>query len=214
MHRFNHRKFARTYRKQGTLSLLLLIVTLLLAYTASPAQALFPPSIRNLASLDSEKYMDKQPIVRIHCDELSYTGYDNRSGDKVTGHYYYTLQDGRFLCFLLNSDTDNKTPQTLKNYTCTVRLINDKALYHQLIKQFAQSMDWSTDSLLNISIPVIASQPDCHLSSTILFVVALLVCIVIFSASAGLNFYHFHKCRKQALMRRHMRPSSDEHFSS
>lgn len=213
MHRFNHRKFARIYRKQGILSIFLLAVTLCLAYSASPAQALFPPRADSLAQLDSEEYADGQPIVRIHCDELSYTGYDNRSGDKITGHYYYTLQDGRFLCFLLSPDTDMPR-QSLKNYTCTVKLIDDKTLYHQLIREFAQSMDWSTDSLLDISIPVIASQPDCHLSSTIWFTVALLICIVIFSTSAGLNFYHSHKCRKQALMRRHMRTSSDGQTSA
>lgn len=210
MHRLNHKKFAGTYFGQGILSVLLLAAALYLAYTSAPAQALFPPSVSELTQLNSENYIARHPIVKIHCDELSYTGYDNQTGRKTTGHYYYTIQDGKFLYVLLDAQ-ESAPAQTLKDYTCTVRLINDQTLYHKLIGQFAETMDWSSDSLLKMSLPVIASQPDCHLSSTILFTIALILCTCIFLISAVLNFYHYHKCRQHIRQRRRThRPSSGQ----
>lgn len=194
----NYRKYAAIYARQGMLSLILLIFTIYLTADSSLNEILFLPTIENVSILESEKYRSKNPVVRIHAKTLYYTGYDNEDGKKATGHYYYMLQDGRCLLVLLDSSRD-KPQKILKDYTAAFRLIEDDTLDNQLLTSMAADMEWSSQSFMDITLPVLASQPDYHPLIVAMLVILLISGSVIFLLSVIFNFQNYRKC-----MHRHL----------
>lgn len=192
MNQQNRRKHAKLYLKQGIISLVLLVLTIYLCIASSLTQTLFPPVINKIEVLSSPSYTRSHPIVRISCKNLYYTGYDNHSKNKVTGHYYYTMQDN-YCLFLLLDKSDTAPKEKLAHYTGTFRIIKDETLFNQLTKSLSKDMVWSAQSLQDISIPAIPSEPDYHTLPVIILAIGLFLCFLIFSYGTIRNFYYYNK---------------------
>lgn len=191
MNRRIRKKNAGLYLRQGLLSIVLLVMTIYLGMTSSLKETLFPPTIKNWSEFTSDS-LKKHSIVKIHNDILYYTGYDNHSGEKVTGHYYYTIQENR--CFFLLLDKQNGTPkETLTDYEGIFHLTEDENLYNQLTLALAKDTDWSSSSLKKIALPIIASQPDYHSMPALVLIGAIVFCSLVFVLSAINNFYSYHR---------------------
>lgn len=192
MHHNNHRKHKILYLKQGIISFILMVLTIYLGIVSSLTQTLFPQSVTDISHLSSESYRKEHPIIQLTCDTLYYTGYDNYLKDKVTGHYYYTIQN-HYCLFVLLDVTDDSPKETITNFKGTVKLIDDTSVFHNLTQNLSKDMEWSTRSLQGISLPVIASQPDYHLIPMAVFVIGLVICLILFGYGTLSNFYYYFR---------------------
>lgn len=193
MNRRTRKKYARLYFRQGVLSVILLAATLYFGLFILLEGTFFPPTVTNLSTLKKESFTKKHTTVKLSLKKLYDTGYEGRSGKKTTGRYYYALSDDLCLFVLLNTD---KQKDSYTDYVGTFYLMNDESLTKSLIHSLAKEMDWSSESLNNITLPVIASEPDHHPVSTILFMVGCALCIGLFLTSGIMNFYHYICCKR------------------
>lgn len=192
MHRNNTKKHARLYLRQGILSLLLLCLTLYFTMVSSLTQTLFPAVVTEIEALSSEAFRNANPIIQLNCDTIHYTGYDNYSQNKVTGYYYYAIENRR--CLLILVDATSKEPaDTIKNFKGTVKLTENLTLFNELTSHISKDIEWSARSLQELSIPVIASQPDFHFLPTVILGIGLLVCFFVFGYGTVSNFYYYRK---------------------
>lgn len=201
MNRRTLRKYATIYLKQGILALLLFIFVVCLSFASSWRHTLFPTKVSNIKKLTEETFIENHPTVQMNCGTLYYTGYSNKNDKSTTGRYYYTITSDCLLYVLLDEqESDNR--DIIEDYSGTFRLIEDANLHHALTEMMASELSWSSGSLKELSLPIVASQPDYHLSTAILFAVGLAVCAVIFLAAFLINIHHYYHCRLQARIRR------------
>lgn len=192
MNRNNQRKHGILYLKQGIISLILLALTIYLGIVSSLTQTLLPPVVEDISQLSSEEFAKEHPMIEINLDKLYYTGYDNYSKEKVTGHYYYTIQN-HFCLFVLMDATDNPPKETIEQFNGTLKITTDETVYNQLTQQLSKDIDWSSRSLQGITLPVIASQPDYHFIPTVAFAVGLTICLIAFGYGTLSNFYYYFR---------------------
>lgn len=192
MNHNNRRKHAILYLRQGIISLLLLALTLYLGITTSLTQTLLPPTVTDISQLSSENYIYDHPTLQLHLDKLYYTGYDNYSNNKITGHFYYSIQNNYCLLVLLDA-SDESPKQTIDSFKGTFKITTEDTLYNHMIQQLSKDAEWSSRSLQGITLPVIASQPDAHFIPAIIFAVGLLICIIAFGYGTISNFYYYFR---------------------
>lgn len=195
MNRRIKRKNAGLYLKQGFLSLVLLGITIYLGVVSPLIETLFPPTIHKISELTSAPFTKQHTHIKFHADKLFYTGYDNLSKGKVTGHYYYTIEEQCCLFLLLDTQADSPK-ETLTDYEGVFHLSKNQELYDQLTLSLAKDMDWACESMRAISLPMIASQPDYHLMPTIFLVIGLGFCTIVFGLSMLNNFLHFYQYKR------------------
>ena len=200
MNRRYRKKNAGLYLKQGLLALLLLGLTIYLGASSSLVRNLFPPTVTSLSELESASFNKKHTVIKLHSDQIFYTGYDNQTDGKITGHYYYTIQDNQCL-FLLLDPQDGTPRQTLTNHKGTFHISENPELYHQLTLSLSKDLDWSSESMRRFSLPMIASQPDYHLLPALLLTIALILCTFIFTLSIVSNFLGYYRCRQRTVHR-------------
>lgn len=193
MNRNNRAKHAILYLRQGAISLILLILTVYLGMVSSLSQTLFPYGVSDISQLSSESFVEEHPMIQIHCDELYYTGYDNyNSKEEVTGHYYYTIQD-HYCMFVLLDKSEKAPEEMIKNFKGTLKITKDESAFNDLTQNLALDMEWSARSLQGITLPVIVSQPDYHFVPTVVLVVGLVICSLIFGYGTISNFYYYFR---------------------
>lgn len=188
------RQHTTLYFRQAILGCLLLCVTIYLCFSVSFIETLFPPATK-IPQLTKDSYIDSHPDVKVTFDTLYYTGYDNYSDTKLTGHYYYGLQDNQFILVLLNT-TDKAPKDTLENYKGKFRITYDETQFNKLTGQLAESLNWSQDSLKNISLPIIVSEPDYHWLTSFLSSLLLIICLITFLLVTIGNFRCYLKCKQ------------------
>ena len=193
MNKRTRKKYAKLYFRQGVLSVILLAVTLYFALSILLEGTFFPPTLTNLSALKKESFTRNHSTVNLSLKKLYDTGCEGRSGKKTTGRYYYTLSDD--LCLFVLLDTD-KQKAFYTDYSATFTLMNDDSLTKSLIHSLARDIGWSSESLGNITLPVIASEPDHHPVSNILFIVGCILCTGLFLISGILGFYHYICCKR------------------
>jgi len=201
MNRRTLRKYAAIYLKQGLFALLLFIFVVCLSLASSWRHTLFPTEASDIKKLAEESFIEKHPTVELNCGTLYYTGYNNKKDKNTTGRYYYTITSNCLLYVLLD-EKESGNRDIIQNYSGTFHLIKDTNLHHALTERMADELNWSTNSLNELSLPVVASQPDYHLTTAILFAVGLAVCGVIFLVAFLINIHHYYHCKRQAQIRR------------
>lgn len=211
-HYSKRKQHTAIYLRQALLSFLLLCVTIHLCFSVSLIETLFPPATK-IPQLTKDSYIDSHPDVKLTFDTLYYTGFDNYSDTKLTGHYYYALQDNRFILVLLNP-TDKEPEDTLEHYNGKFRITYDETQYNKLTDQLAQSLNWSQESLRNISLPILVSEPDYHWLSSFMASVLLIVCLITFLLVTISNYRCYLKCRQyQKRLVRYKNNSRDSHYT-
>lgn len=193
MNRRTRKKYAGLYFRQGVLSVILLAATLYFSLFIFLESTFFPKTVTNLSTLKKESFIKKHTTVTLSLDKLYDTGCVGRSGKKTTGRYYYALSDN--LCLFVLLDTD-KQKDSYTDYVGTFYLIEDETLTKSLIHSLAKDINWSSESLSGITLPVIASEPDHHPVSTILLMVGCALCFGLFLTSCIINFHHYLCCRR------------------
>lgn len=193
MNRRTRKKYARLYLGQGVLSVLLLAATLYFGLSILSEGTFFPPTVTKLSTLKKESFLKKHSTVSLSLNKLYDTGCVSRSGNKITGRYYYAVSDGLCLFVLLDT-TEQKDVYT--DYKGTFYLTDDKTLSKSLINSLAKELGWSSESLREMTLSVIASEPDHHPVSITLFAIGCSLCFLLFLTSCILNFYHYLCCKR------------------
>lgn len=130
-----------------TVFLLFLIITVL----RYPFQDIFSPKqISYLSELENE-YTSRRDYVHLTHITLYYTGYDCVVKDKITGRYYYALENNRCFFFLLNSEAAMKAPDSLTFDSLRLKLGEANSDFSVFLDNLSSDIDWNIIHLTEAS---------------------------------------------------------------
>ena len=132
-------------------------------------------------------YKNGTRYVKCTADNLYYSGYDFTSNDRVTGYYYYSLDDGDCTIYILspailgvkNGDTP---PQAIASISFKAKLTGKSSNLKSLLQYMADDLNWNYDSLSLYSHQTVVDQTmqTARLSFIIfiIFVISILLNLV------------------------------------
>ncbi len=132
-------------------------------------------------------YKNGTRYVKCTADNLYYSGYDFTSNDRVSGYYYYSLDDGDCTIYILspailgvkNGDTP---PQAITSISFKAKLTGKSSNLKSLLQYMADDLDWNYDSLSLYSHQTVVDQTmqTARLSFIIfiIFVISILLNLV------------------------------------
>lgn len=136
----------------------LIVVSALLALRFSPRENVFQQRPLNYRSHYENFYNRFLPCVRVSAEELHYTGLDYTVGQKVEGHYYYTLVDGFCQFYLLGAEAGTPPSPMLPSLDIHGRLIElEDEQYEAVVKTMAKALGWRDEALEEMTAPYAVS---------------------------------------------------------
>lgn len=116
--------------------------------------------------------------VRCTIPTLYYSGYDNTSFGKVTGHYYYSLDDSSCTIYLLpvsickNSDSVH---MTLTDLTFNARLNRSDANLKDLLRYISADINWNYYSLSKCAGSIVVDQTMYSTTEAFVFINVIII---------------------------------------
>ncbi|MDO5402055.1 MAG: hypothetical protein Q4F11_01330 [Eubacteriales bacterium] len=115
----------------------------------------------------------------VHCTipVLYYSGYDNTSFNKVTGHYYYSLDDSSCTIYLLPcsiTDGNDTVPLTITDLSFNARLNRSDTNLKDLLRYISADINWNYYSLSQCAGPIVVDQTQYPAFQPIAFIAAII----------------------------------------
>lgn len=142
-------------------------------YILLPVTAVFTPVAVTAYNEIAECYKSEKEFLALHIDELYFTGYSENFAGRIRGYYYYGTIDGKCMLFLLSPSSCEKGLSRISDVSFTGKLVKGHHHYEMLLEKIAMDLNW-TDTGIKQSVPAFyISEPDCHFSFSILFLILL-----------------------------------------
>lgn len=126
-----------------------------------------------------ELYQNNITCVELTADTLYYSGYDYMENGRLAGSYYYSLEDGLCVYFLLSNAQCTDRPDTLSNITVRARLQSGGKLLSELIQKMSADLGWTPQGLSSISSHILVSAVDYLLFKNMVFLAIVLITFII-----------------------------------
>lgn len=124
---------------------------------------------------------NRQGHYKITFPKLQYTGYDIMMGSKSVASYYYCILDTQCIFVLVDNHNLDKTSQSLFNYTVNVCAVEYNDMFDNMLKSFAENINWTTNGIISASPGYVLSETVYHLN---LYILIFIVALVIMAVSA------------------------------
>lgn len=166
---------------------IVLIVITALTFAKFPFRDVFFPKELYINSSNSLKKNlmeitnNQQGHYKITFSKLQYTGYDIMMGSKSVASYYYFILDTQCVFVLVDNHNLDKTSQSLFNYTVNVCAIEYNDIFNNMLKSFAENINWTTNGIISASPGYVLSETAYHLN---LYILIFIVALVIMAVSA------------------------------
>lgn len=170
---------------------------------------IFPVAIDSHDNI-SEIYA-KSSYVTCTPGKLYYTGYDYMTGNRIKGHYFYTLVDGRCTFYIISCKylkSINATTQTLENVSFKARLMTNGSLLNDLTTLMAGDLNWTHNGLSSHTSSVFVSELHDSPVPVIIVSFVILLASMHMLCSLFLLIYYFFNPLKARLFFRHI-PGKD-----
>ena len=118
-----------------------------------------------------EAYETGNQYVKIHLNQLNFTGYTRQNGHSTSGYYYYGIRDSQCVIVLLSPSTCEQGLPVIEDATVTGKIIEGSAAYEKLLSSLAQDLEWTPEGIASQLSPLYLSEPDYHIPSTRFFAV-------------------------------------------
>lgn len=130
------------------------------------------------------EYLYNNKTRYVHCTvpTLYYTGYDNTNFDKITGHYYYALDDTSCTIYLLSCDiihNDGSVPLTITDLSFNARLTHNDVNLKSLLRSLSADIDWNYYSLSQCTGTIVVDQTMYSTTKAILHLAAIIIIAVL-----------------------------------
>lgn len=130
------------------------------------------------------EYLYNNKTRYVHCTvpTLYYTGYDNTNFDKITGHYYYALDDTSCTIYLLSCDIihdDDSVPLTITDLSFNARLTHNDVNLKSLLRNLSADINWNYYSLSQCTGTIVVDQTMYSTTKAILLLAAIIVIAVL-----------------------------------
>lgn len=136
----------------------LIVAAALLALHFSPRENVFQQRPLNYKSHYENFYNRFLPCVHVTAEDLHYTGLDYTAGQRVEGHYYYTLVDGFCQFYLLGDEAGSPPVPRLPSLDIHGRLIElEGGQYEAVVNTMADALGWRPEALEKMTAPYAVS---------------------------------------------------------
>lgn len=149
-------------------------------------------------------YKDGNRYVNCKLDKLYYTGYDYINRNRITGHYYYTINNDRCTIYLLSSDyvkDSQNPPSVITDATFSATLKKNDNNFKTLLEYMSTDLNWNYAGLLRHTKTTIISEYNYNLHMYVLLAFCTLAAIFMTLITAILLWEH-HDYKNYARMRR------------
>lgn len=137
---------------------ILLIILIILYFHIPFGDILSPRQLESAEQADTLFSNDIQ-YVDISFDKLYYTGYDRINNGKISGYYYYSLDNGKCTFVLVDSNNLKQPDEIITGYSMKATLEKRNQLINQMISSFSKDLKWTRDGLM-------ASSSICFIDET------------------------------------------------
>lgn len=165
-----------------SVSLIITVMCIITFFRLSILSSFSPIAYTSDKSID-EYYEDDIHYVSCHADTLYYTGYDYLRRNRVKGHYYYSLTDGKCTIYLISSSYVGNTknpPLTLENVTFNATLKKDHSNLKPLLEYMASDLDWNYHGISRHTSTILVSQ---YHYSPLLYTLVFILCFICIGAT-------------------------------
>lgn len=138
----------------------LIIITLYVFQQIPFYNTLRPIKVEQLSQLE-DMFKEEHYFVDITMSNLYYSGYDYYINGKLSGSFYYTLEDGSCYYFLLSKDSiDNRLQvnSLIKDYRIQGKIETGGENLEDLINDMAKDLSWTNSELSKVSFPLIINE--------------------------------------------------------
>lgn len=123
-----------------------------------------------------EKYTAGTRYIRCTIPTMYYSGYDSTNFGKVTGHYYYSLDDTSCTIYLISSKSFNgEIPVIINDYTFTARLSRNDANIKSLLRYMSSDINWNYYSLSQCTGSIVVDASAYSFPSVLVILISLLL---------------------------------------
>lgn len=151
---------------------LLILITLYLFREIPFYNALKPIKIERLSQVEAV-FEQERYFVDLSISTLYYSGYDYLVNGKVSGSYYYAIEDGICYYFLISREAyikDSSTLLTLKDVRIQGKIESGENNLKELILNMAEDLSWTSAELRKVSSLFIINETEYLHSKTILMI--------------------------------------------
>lgn len=115
------------------------------------------------SAADLESEAGNKTMISLPVSELYYAGYDNIVNDSVNGRYFYSMDNGTCVFYLLTDLETFSSEDSASNQTITGYVVEDAQIIQPLTAGLAVNLDWSTESLGAITSSYLVIQSADHM---------------------------------------------------
>lgn len=116
-----------------------------------------PVKLTDISAIDS-LYRSNRRNVTLTADSLYYTGVDYTLSNKIRGHFYYTLKEGRCYLFLICDDKISDTSEPMTNFYLQAHLTHNDNMYNTIIASMSEELELPVQDLEEITSGVFINQ--------------------------------------------------------
>lgn len=152
-------------------------------------EILSPVHVSSPASL-VDSFQSKETYVEVTFPELHYTGYNLTSNRRITGSYYYYIEDGQVL-FVLVSGKNDSPDEVLYHYTSRGKLVERDKNFRHIMDLLAADLNFSPQGISLVSRLFLLSENAYHITFYTYMFIYLIGTVIVLVVFILINLVHF-----------------------
>lgn len=164
---------------------LLLIITLNIFQQTPFYNTLKPTKIDHVSEIDLA-FKNDMYFIDLTMEKLYYSGYDYLENGKISGSYYYAIEDGTCYYFLLLKDSFDNQSEPVRDLRMRGKIETGGKNLDYLISNMAKDLSWTNSELRKVSSSLLIKEVE-YLQSKTMWLLG--INSTIFLTSCFLFFY-------------------------
>ncbi len=161
-------KNIKAFYRRRLMPPILYLALLLVLWFSFPLPDMLHPTLIHSTDSFRTTFETKSRYVQATFTDLKFSGYLNEQYGQTVGYYYYTVRDGQCVIVLLSPRTCEEGLPFIDSLTVVGRLVRGRTAYQTLLDLLANDLDWTSDGITNQMPKYYFSEPDYHLTTTVL----------------------------------------------
>ncbi|NLZ80400.1 MAG: hypothetical protein GX913_01130 [Clostridiales bacterium] len=145
---------------------LLIVITVYIFQQIPFYNTLRPKKIDHVSEIEAAFKSDNH-FIDLNMKKLYYSGYNYLENGKISGSYYYAIEDGTCYYFLLAEDSFDNRGEVLKDFRMRGKIEAGGENLNNLISNMAKDLSWTSSELRKASSPLLIKEVEYLQSKTI-----------------------------------------------
>ena len=191
----NSKKYIKRHNPyiKAFLTALIFTIICLSSYIRLSLYSGFSPKQYSSADDIDTCYSDNTKYIECHASKLYYSGYDYLAGNKMKGHYYYSLENQKCTIYLISTgfvSNFDTPPLELTDITFRAVLKKNDTNLKPLLEYMSSDLNWNYSGIARHSASTIISQyhydMPAYIAITVISVAGF-IATIIFAVLAFVN---------------------------